>query len=345
LPEPVHWFEIDKTPGIRHGVTMFNTPPLRWGLIGPGRIAQRFCQDLRSVPGCRLQAVASRDPQRAASFAAEFAANTCHSDYAALAADPAVDIVYIATPHIFHAEQIRLCLEAGKHVLCEKPICISASELAPLISLASSKRLFLMEGLWSRFLPAWKQMRRWIRDGRIGEPLQACAHFGFRCNGDPEGRLLNPALAGGALWDVGIYTLAFATEALGTDLQHTQGAIHRGTTGVDEDTTMLLQFQRGRMATLGCSLRSTLPQKAWVAGTEGRIVLDEAFWKAQAVTLSRANEVDESLPLPFSGTGFQFEIEHVRDSIRDGLLESPIVPLHESLLWQRTMDILLAPAH
>lgn len=306
---------------------------LRWGILGPGRIAEAFARDLGQVSGCRLHAVASRDAARAGEFAARHGAARAYGDYAALVADAEVDVVYIATPHAFHSAQIRLCLEAGKPVLCEKAITVSPQELRPLIALAEEKRLFLMEGLWSRFSPAWRQARAWMEAGRIGVPRHVTASFGFRGSRDPAGRLLNPALGGGAMWDVGVYTLAFATAMLGTQVEAMQVQTRVGVTGVDEDASMMLRFAGGAVAQLFCSVQTQTRHEAVVEGSEGRIVFPPAFWKADAVELVTEAGTDERrfLDMP---PGFQLEIAHVRDALRDGLLQSPEVPLAESLLWQ-----------
>jgi dihydrodiol dehydrogenase / D-xylose 1-dehydrogenase (NADP) len=200
-----------------------------------------------------------------------------------------------------------------------------------------------MEGLWSRFFPAWRTMREWIDAGRIGETRMAQASFGFRSGWNPESRLLNPALGGGALWDVGIYTLAFASSVLGTDLRDVRALAQVGETGVDEQVSLLLRFGGGKLANLNCAVRTGTPHEAWVAGTEGRILVDQPFWRPRRIRLERSpGQCEEDLDLAFQESGFQFEATHVRDCLRAGLLESPVVPLAESLLWQGIMDEALA---
>ena len=312
-------------------------PNIQWGILGPGNIAANFARSLKNVSGCTLRAVASSQYLRAHGFANEHGAEKVYGAYREMLDDPELDIVYIATPHCFHAEQIRMCLEAGKHVLCEKPITTSAAELEPLMTLAAGRNLFLMEGMWSRFFPSWHVAKEWIQAGKIGEPRMAEASFCFRAPWKPEGRLLNPDLAGGALWDVGIYTLAFSTFALGTDLKDSRAFMHRGETGVDEESALLLRFGKGETATLTCSIRTETPHIARIHGTEGSIQLPAPFWKADRVTLHTGNAVEESY-YPYHPPGFQFEIAHVRECLRQGKTESPEVPLAESLLWQRVID-------
>lgn len=306
---------------------------VRWGILGPGRIAESFARDVVQVEGCVLRAVASRDVERARAFAERHGAEIAYGDYAEMLADEAVDVVYVATPHAFHAEQIRMCLEAGKPVLCEKPVTISPDDLRPLIALAEEKKLFFMEGLWSRFFPAWRQARRWIDEGRIGTPRHLTASFGFRGPKDPKNRLLNPALGGGALWDVGIYTLAFATSMLGTQVEDTAVQARFGGTGVDEDASMLLRFAGGAVAQLFCSVNTQTRHEATIEGDEGRIVFPPDFWRPESVELITPKATDERCFLD-TPPGFQLEIAHVRDALRDRLLQSPVIPLAESLLWQ-----------
>jgi dihydrodiol dehydrogenase / D-xylose 1-dehydrogenase (NADP) len=317
--------------------------PVRWGILGPGRIAESFARDLVQVEGCVLRAVASRDAARAAEFASRFGAGKSYGGYAELMADEAVDVVYIATPHAFHAEQIRMCLEAGKAVLCEKPVTVSPEELRPLIALAEEQRCFFMEGLWSRFSPVWQQASRWIVEGRIGTPRHLTASFGFRGPRDPQNRLLNPALGGGAMWDVGIYTLAFATAMLGTGVEAIHTEPRFGKTGVDEDASMMLRFTNGAVAQLFCSVSTQTLHAATVVGEEGRIVIPDKFWNPERVELHTPKGTDERMFLD-TPPGFQLEILHVRDAIRDRLLQSPLIPLAESLLWQELIYPAVYPA-
>ena len=176
--------------------------PIRWGILGPGSIANQFAKGLQAAPDGQLVAVGSRDLQRAEAFAEQYDAPNRHGSYEELVADPEVDAIYVATPHPFHKENSILCLEAGKAVLCEKPFTVNAAEAAEIVAVARAKKVFLMEAMWSRYLPIIVQVRKWLDEGAIGEPLQVNADFGFRAGVNPEGRLFSPALAGGALLDV-----------------------------------------------------------------------------------------------------------------------------------------------
>ncbi len=318
------------------------TTEIRWGVLGPGRIAERFCSDLARVKGCRLHAVASRTASRAAAFALNHHAVHGYDSYEALLADPDVDVVYIATPHTLHAEQIRLSLAAGKAVLCEKPVTTSAADFAGCSALARERGLFLMEGMWSRLGPVWSKMADWIESGRIGEPRLCSATFCFQARSEAGGRLFTPSLGGGALWDVGIYTIAFATTVFGVDVREQRSLTRRGETGVDEQAVLLLSFGEGGLAHLGCGIRHAARNEAWVAGTEGRIEIPETFWRAREIRLlDPGGGVRDRLELPCV-PGFDEMIAHVRDCLHAGLTESPVLPHSHSLLWQRILDKALA---
>ena len=183
------------------------TEPIRWGILGPGSIAHKFAVGLQAIPAGELVAVGSRDQQRADAFADQYGAPNRHASYEALSTDPDIDAVYVATPHPFHQDNAILCLEAGKAVLCEKPFTINAAEAEAVVARANG--VFLMEAMWSRYLPIMVQVRQWLDAGAIGEPLMVSADFGFRAGVNPAGRLFNPALGGGALLDIGIYVVSF----------------------------------------------------------------------------------------------------------------------------------------
>ena len=188
---------------------------INWGIIAPGKIAQKFASDLKLVEGANLLAVASRDETRAKEFALEYNAQKHYGSYLDLVKDPDVDVVYIASPHPFHFEQSLLCLNHGKHVLCEKPMCMNVQEVKQLIDVAQSKNLFLMEALWTRFIPSFVKCKNLVEQGEIGEILYIQADFGFRAEYDVQRRTFNKELGGGSLLDIGIYPVFFALEIAG----------------------------------------------------------------------------------------------------------------------------------
>jgi len=313
--------------------------PVRWGILGLGDIATKFATGLTGCPGACLLAVGSRTQDKADAFAHAQGAARAYGSYAALVADPDVDVVYVATPHTGHREAALLCLRAGKAVLCEKPITVNAGECAELIRCARRARVFLMEAMWTRFVPAMVQVRRWLAAGAVGDVRMVTADFGFRSAGDPLHRHLNPALAGGGLLDVGVYTLAMASMVLGRP-RDIIGRCHLGATGVDEQAAMLLTYAGGRLATLSCAVCTETPQEARILGTRGSIHIPK-FWHAAEATLTTYADKQRVTYAPgLKVNGYEYEAMEVGRCLRQGLLESPVMPLAESLAIQRQMDAL-----
>lgn len=304
-----------------------------WGILGAGRIAGRFAAEAKLVPGARLVAVGARSAERAAQFAQQNGVARAYGSYADLVADPEVDAVYVATLHPQHCEHTLLALDAGKAVLCEKPFAVNADQARQMIERARARRLFLMEAMWTRFNPITVQVRQWLADGLIGEPRLATIDFGFRAAWDPASRILNPTLAGGALLDVGVYVLAYASMIFGRPAQ-IRAAAHIGATGVDEQTAMVLKYDGGQLASLTCTVRTSTPQAARIDGTAGAIEVP-AFWHATTARLSRPDQP----PLEATGDhGFRYEIAEVMACLAAGRTESPAMPLDETLAIAETMD-------
>ncbi len=311
--------------------------PIRWGILGPGTIARAFATGLTVVPDAKLVAVGSRTLDKAKAFAAEFGAARAHGSYAALANDPEVDAIYVATPHPMHRDDAILCLNAGKAVLCEKPFTVNAKELEAVVAVARAKRVFLMEAMWTRFLPVMSKVREWLASGRIGEPRLVTADFGFRCGWDPQSRLLAPSLAGGGLLDVGIYTVAFAAMVFGPTPSRIAGFAHLGETGVDEQAAYILGYPGGGLASLTCAVRTDTPHGARIDGTEGRIEIAAPFWKATRAVLTACGRT-ETIEAPHLANGYEYEAMEVGRCLRAGLTESPLVTLDESLALMRVLD-------
>ena len=314
--------------------------PLRWGILGLGNIAKQFANGLKELPDAQLIAVGSRTQEKADKFGAEFDAPHRHASYKALANDPDVDAIYIATPHSAHAEDALLCLDAGKAVLCEKPFTINAAQAERVIQRAREKKVFCMEAMWSRFFPLVYRLRELLAEGAIGEARMLHADFGFRAGVNPESRLFNPAMGGGGLLDVGVYTLSLASLLFGTP-DGVTGLAHIGETGVDEQAGMVLRYDAGRLAVLSTGVRVNTPQDAVILGTDGRITIHSPWWKPSKMTVS-ANGKDEEVSLPFTGNGYQFEAQEVARCVRAGKTESDTLPLDETLSVMRTMDALRA---
>lgn len=309
----------------------------RWGLIGPGRIAESFAQALTVIDDAKLYAVASRNEQRAISFASKYNVETSYQQYAELVNDDNIDAVYIATPHRFHYEQIKLCLEAGRAVLCEKPLTVNATQSQELITLAKSKGLFLMEAVWTRFLPVYAQVKTWLDSGVIGEVKSLHSNFGFCLPRDLDDRTYNHDLAGGVLLDMGIYNITVSQWVYGENPESIQATSLLTETDVDEHTSVTLRYSNGRFSQFTCSFLAKHNNDFFVYGTRGHIQLHDMFWCANKATLVTESE-EVSISKPFRATGFEYEIEEVMSCIRSGLLESPVITHADTLGAMTIMD-------
>jgi dihydrodiol dehydrogenase / D-xylose 1-dehydrogenase (NADP) len=311
---------------------------IKWGIMGPGRIAHKFAQSLRCSEAAEITAVGSRSVERALEFAKQYGISRSYGSYADLAAASDIDIIYVATPHPAHFECAMLCLKAGKAVLCEKPFTLNASETKTLIKTARTAKLFLMEAMWTRYLPAIVKVRELLAQSAIGETRMVKADFGNRIPWDPTGRLLNPKLGGGALLDVGIYPVSFASMVLGASPVKTTGVAYLGETGVDEQFAAVLGYEAGRIAALSGAVRTSLPNEARIIGTEGYIRVPD-FWRASSLELYKNGQM-EKFELPFRSTGYIHEAEEAMYCLREGLTESSIMPLDESLKIMKILDTL-----
>jgi predicted dehydrogenase len=308
-----------------------------WGILAPGRIAHRFAQALPAVEGAELVAVASRDQSRADAFAAEYRAARAYGSYEQLLLDDRVDAIYIATPHRYHFENARMCLEGGKHVLCEKPITVTAEEAATLFAISRERGLFLMEAMWTVFLPVYQDVRAWLDADVVGDPLLMTSTFGFRAQRDPAGRLLNPGLTGGALLDIGVYNIALSRWVMGRDPDALTAHAILGDTGVDELTTATLRYGREAVSQLTATLLCRTGNDFTIYGPEAYIRLEPSFWEASRATLS-INGRDTTAERQHRLNGFEYEIEEAVACIRRGLPESPRMPHFASLGTMQVMD-------
>jgi len=312
-----------------------------WGIMATGGIAHKFCEGLKNLEDAEIVAVASRSLDKARDFAGKHGIKRAYGCYEDLVKDPGVDIVYVATPHPYHLPGALLCLEAGKAVLCEKPFAMNARESETLIRLARENGLFLMEAMWTRFLPAIVKVREWLERGLIGEVRFLKADFGFRTPWDPEGRFLNPELGGGALLDVGIYPVSFASMVFGCQPRSIKGMAHIGETRVDEQFAVLFGYEGGRIASLSGAVRTRFVNDAMIMGTEGRIHIPNFFCADTAVLYSASGEKEVFGP-ELEGNGYQYEAAEAMRCLREGRLESNTMPLDETLAIMRTMDTIRA---
>lgn len=315
---------------------MTSTRPTRWGILATGRIAGMFAEDIRTLEGAELTAVASRSKERACAFADRHGIPRRYGSWAQLAEDPEVDVVYIATPHVAHHPAASLMLEAGKSVLCEKPMALDAAQAADLADRAQRHGVFLMEAMWTLCLPAVRKMTEMIAAGAIGEPRLVVADFGFTGSDDPRHRLRDPALGGGALLDIGVYLAALSHLVLGTPTAVTAAATLTPQ-GVDAATAFTLSHASGALAMLTCSIVCETPRSAVICGTNGMIQLDH-FYAASGFDLWRSRRLAEQVSAPYTGHGLAPQAAEVMRCRREGLTESPLVPLSATVAVLRTLD-------
>lgn len=308
----------------------------RWGILSTGNIAAQFAAGLAVLPDAELVAVGSRTADSANAFGDRFGVPRRHASYEALANDPDVDVIYIGTPHTLHQDNSLLCLRAGKPVLCEKPFAINGRQAEQVVGYARERGLFLMEAMWTRFLPHVERVRQIIAAGTIGEVRMVHASFCFRTRLDPAHRLFDPALGGGALLDVGVYPVSLASMLLGPPASIT-GVAHLGSTGVDEQFAVTHGYAGGQVALLSAAIRTSAPHEALILGTEGRIKLHDAWWKPSLLTLTTADG-DETIEPEAVGNGYNYQAAEVMRCLREGRTESPIMPLDETLSIMRTLD-------
>jgi predicted dehydrogenase len=309
--------------------------PVRWGILGTGYIARLFAKALRSLDDADLVAVGSRTRASADVFAKDFGIRHRHASYAALAADSEVEIVYVATPHALHKENSILCLDAGKAVLCEKPFTINRAQADEVIRVAAKNKRFLMEAMWTRFIPAVRQATAWIREGAIGDVRMVQASFGFR---DHEEKLFDPALGGGSLLDVGIYPITLAHLGFGGPPAQIRSLPTLGKNGVDEQAGILLGHKNGGLAVLASAIQTQTPHDAFIMGTEGMIRLHDTFWNATEVSLIPAEGNPRTLSFPFHCNGYEYEAREAQACLRAGRLESETMPHRTTLEVMDTLD-------
>ncbi len=316
--------------------------PIHWGIIGPGKIARKFADDLRLLPNARLHAVASTSQERADAFAAEYAVPHAFGRYEDLVECPGLDVVYIATPHAQHCTNTLLCLENGLSVLCEKPFALHATDARRMVEAARRKGVFLMEALWTRFIPAVEKALSLVAEGAIGHLHTVKSDFGFQMPFDAEHRIFNKSLGGGSLLDIGIYPAMLGLFAFGKpQAADIRAAATFTPTGVDESCAFSFQFPENRLVLGHSTVAANTPVEACLYGTEGTIYLHPRWHHAQQLTLSQYEGRDErrhTFDLPYSGWGYSFEAAHVMQCLREGLLESDRVPLDFTLGLMGTLD-------
>jgi predicted dehydrogenase len=312
---------------------------VRWGVVGLGGIATSFAEHVNKLEGPSIVAVGSRSAERAAAFAERFGIERHYGSYEGLVEDAAVDVVYVATPHSRHAGDSILALEAGKHVLCEKPFTLSAAQARDVAASARRNDRFVMEGMWSRFLPAYRALSDLLHDHAIGEPLLVEADFGFRSPVVPTERHYDLAQGGGALLDLGVYPVQLCFFVLGRpDAVVGQGRV--GETGVDEQVAAVLHYANGELGVVKAAIRTPMSCTARIAGTDGTVDLP-AFMHCPDHLIVRNADGERRVDAPFEG-GLQYQVAEVHRCLDEGLRESPRMPVDESIAIAEVLDTVRA---
>lgn len=312
------------------------TKIVRWGIIGIGRIAEKFAQDLNLLENVELVAVASKTLERAQEFAVKYHALHAFGNYQDIFSQD-LDVIYVASPHVFHKDMAILCLQNNVGVLCEKPFAMNEEEVLEIVNMAKEKSLFLMEALWTRFFPSIEKTLEIIASGRIGKIKTLQADFGFPAEYLPEGRLFNRNLGGGALLDIGIYPAFLALLVLGYPSKITANSIFSDTS-VDVTTSFIYQYDNEATAVLNCTIAGPTPTEAIITGEYGYIKLSSRFIDCREITIVDKDRNSETITFDNKGLGYHYEIEEVNNCIRLGLTESPKLPLKFSLKLIHLLD-------
>lgn len=313
---------------------------VRFGIIGLGGISRRFARVLKTAEGVELVAVASKEMARSENFAKEFHATKAYEGYQALVNDPEVDVVYIGLIHNLHYEVAKLCMENGKGVLCEKPLVLTKKEAKSLAQISKDNQVLLMEAMWSRFIPTTLKAKEWIDQGKIGQVKLINASFCFNFPYDPKHRLYNPELAGGSLYDAGVYPIEFASGMLGQYPSEVTSVATIGPTGVDEYVAMSFAYKNGALANLSCGLTAETNRDGKVFGSKGHIIVYDFLNTKKCERYNVSNELEESFECEFED-GFIFEIKHFVQLFRDGKIESSIIPHKENIATSGVFEDLI----
>lgn len=314
-----------------------STKSFRWGILGPGRIAHEFARGLQVIDDASLYAVASSKIERAKEFADQYGGAKTYSSYEELVNDPDVDGVYIATPHRFHFDNTMLCLNAGKPVLCEKPLTVNAKEAKELFKVSKEKKVFLMEALWSRYLPIYPVIRKWLDEKAIGEISLMIGSFGFNAPKEADDRWQNPELAGGTLLDMGVYPIAISQWVMQKQPKTVMAMAHIGKTNVDELTTFLLKYDNDVISQSHSSFMSNHVNDFLIYGSKGYIRIHPAFWATTKATLHTDGQ-ELTIEKPLRAGGFEYQTEEAMRCIRAGKLESPGMTHADTLANMELMD-------
>lgn len=305
----------------------------KWGIIGLGRIAETFAKGLSVLKNAELYAVASRTQENADRFGKKYHASKMYGSYEAVVQDQDVDVIYIATPHNSHCQNALLCLENKKPVLCEKPLAVNLMQVNKMISTAEKNNTFLMEAMWTRYLPKIEKAIQLIDDGKIGDIQYLRSDFGFYAPFNPDGRLYNPDLAGGSLLDIGIYPIFFALQFMGYPNKITAHA-RLGQTGVDESCSMVLEYEDGRMAQLFSTILADTPMTTDISGSQGHLTFLKPLHAPADIYINNKKNEIKKYKMNYKGNGYHYQAIEVMECLEKGLLQS------EKISWDFSRNMM-----
>lgn len=315
----------------------------RWGILGAGKIADKFCEALSYTDGSEVYAVASRDMDNAKKYATKYKAAKWYNNYTDLVKDDSVDIIYIATPHAFHYEQTILCLQHNKAVLCEKPMSLTLQQTTEMIALAAKNNLFLMEAMWTGCMPFIEKILSLIKEDAIGQPQYLTADFGFTAPDDSDSRLFNKALGGGSVMDVGVYPVFLSVLIFG-EPSVIKTVSKLTATAVDAHANVIMQYAKGQTAHILSAINFNTAIEAEIIGSKGRIKINNPWFKATEFTLILNDGTTKIFSMPHTGNGFEHEIKEVMHCLDNGLLQSNKVPHQLTLSVSKIMQEILKQA-
>ncbi len=311
---------------------------LRVGILGAGKIAGIMARTLREMENVQAWAVASRERERAEEFARTYGIERAYGSYEELVEDPAVDLIYVATPHSHHAEHCLLCIEHGKPVLCEKAFTANAAQARQVLARAEERGVFLTEAIWTRYMPSRRMIDDLIGEGALGEVVSLTANLGYPLT--HVERIMEPALAGGALLDIGIYPLNFASMVLGDEVEDVTSACVKTSTGVDAQSSIVLRYRDGKMATLHTTVLAATEQYGIIYGTKGYLIAHNINNIDRISLFGPGRSLRREITVPKQITGYEYEVEACRRALETGALECPEMPHAQTLRMMEQMDAL-----
>lgn len=314
----------------------------RVGILGAGHIAEKMAATLNAMPDAEAYAVASRSAAKAEAFAAVHNISRAYGSYRALVEDPDVDMIYVATPHTLHHEHVTMCLMGGKPVLCEKAFMGNSREAEDVIRISHERKVFLAEAIWTRYMPFYRTIRERAYDGTIGKPYMVTAHLGYPI-ADRE-RIVRPELGGGALLDLGVYTINFAANIFGLEAERISSHCTVSPTGVDLQDSICIEYSDGRMASLMATALCANDRQGIISGDRGYIIVDNINNSLKAEIFNSEHNLTETICAPEQITGFEYQVRACMEAISEGRLDTEFMPHSESLAVMRILDGIRAEA-